>query len=99
MIPGSHKLVVERAGRFPWSSQVEVPAGGQLEIRLTSANMPERLGWPSYFAYGTGAAATLCLVAGGFLGVASEIEPTLDTRAEVMRDFERRRTLGRAATA
>ena len=97
LLPGTHRVVVEREDRFPWSADVEVPSGGQLEVRLTPDNLPERWRWPAYVAYGSAAAASLSLIGGTFLGVASEINPSLDTRREVMRDFERRRTMGRAA--
>jgi hypothetical protein len=97
--PGRHRLKVEPEGRFPWSAPVEVPADGELQIRLSPDHLPERWRWPSRLAFGSAAGAGLGLVAGAFLGVASEIETELPSRQEAMRDFDRRSRMGNAATA
>jgi hypothetical protein len=96
--PGWHQLSVEPEGRFPWSSSVQVLEHADLQVRLTPDQLPRRGRWPSYLALGSAAGAALCLVGGGLLGVASEVDSHPPSRLEAMRDFERRRRMGHVAT-
>ena len=96
--PGWHRLKVEPAGRFAWAAPVLIPAHGDLSIRLTPEQLPSRRRWPTYLAVGSGGTAALALVAGGFLGVASEMDARLPDREEAMRDFQRRARMGQVAT-
>ena len=100
LLPGAHRVRVDADHRFPWVSTVEVRAGQDLGINLTEANLPRRRRWPSYAAYGTGAAALAAVAAGGFLGVLSQVNPSGDTREAAQRDLIQKQDLaGRSTVA
>ena len=42
LLAGKHAVRVEADGRFPWASRVEVLPGQELQIRLSSDNLPRR---------------------------------------------------------
>lgn len=98
LLPGAHRVRVDAEHRFPWISTVEVRAGQDLGINLTEANLPRRRRWPSYAAYGSGAAALAAVAAGGFLGVLSQVNPSGDTREAAQRDLRQKEDLARLST-
>jgi hypothetical protein len=97
LVPGKHRIRVEKVGHFPWHSEVEVPSAGHLEINLTPANLPERKAWPSYAAFGSAAGSVALLLTGAVLGSLAAVEPTSPNRAIAQDEFEQRRRLGASA--
>jgi hypothetical protein len=76
---------------------VEVLPGQELQIRLSSVNLPRRRAWPPYAAYGSAIAAGAALAAGGFLGELSQLQPNGSTREAATDDLEQKRHLALAA--
>ena len=97
LLAGKHAVRVEADGRFPWASRVEVLPGQELQIRLSSVNLPRRRAWPPYAAYGSAIAAGAALAAGGFLGELSQLQPNGSTRAAAADDLEQKRHFALAA--
>jgi hypothetical protein len=97
LLAGKHSVRVEADGHFPWSSRVEVLPGQELQIKLTTDNLPQRRGWPPYAAYGTAIAAGAALAAGGFLGELSQLQPNGSTRQQAADDLEQKRHFATAA--
>lgn len=97
LLPGRHDVRVEVDGRFPWMSRVEVRPAEELQIRLTPENLPVRRRWPRNLAYGSATLAALSFVAGGFLGVLSQVQPSGDTREAAMADLDQKRDFATAA--
>jgi hypothetical protein len=97
LLAGHHHVRVEADGRFPWTSTVEVLPAQELQIKLTSDNLPQRKHWPSYAAYGSAALAGVTYAAGGFLGVLSQLQPSGSTRADVQQDVEQKQRFARDA--
>jgi len=97
LLSGKHNVRVEADGRFPWTSKVEVMPGQELQIKLTSDNLPQRKRWPTVAAAGSTALAVAALAAGGFLGALSQLQPTGNTRAEAQQDESQKRDFARAA--
>jgi PEGA domain len=97
LVSGSHRVRVDKDGRFPWASTVDVPAGSNLVINLSPANLPRRLAWPTYAVYATAAGAVVLTGVGAMLGTSAEVDPSLANRKEAQQDFERRRQVGLAA--
>jgi hypothetical protein len=97
LLAGKHNVRVEADGRFPWTSKVEVLPAQELQIKLTTDNLPERRRWPAYVAYGSTTASVLSFAAGGFLGVLSQIQPTGNDRAAAQQDERQKVSFARAA--
>jgi PEGA domain len=97
LLAGAHAVRVEADGRFPWASRVEVRPGEELQIRLSSDNLPRRRAWPPYAAYGTAIAGVMALAAGGFLGELSQLNPTGATRQAAADDLDQKKSFALAA--
>lgn len=97
LVAGRHHLRVEKAGHFAWTSDVDVPAGSNLEIHLTPENLPRRLQWPASVAYGLTITAAAAAATGTVLGVLANVDPSSANRAVAQEQFEERRRLGLAA--
>ena len=97
LLAGKHNVRVEAEGRLPWTSKVEVLPAQELQIKLTTDNLPERRRWPAYTAYGSATLALVSLAAGGFLGVLSQPQPTGTTRAEAQQDEHQKKNFARGA--
>jgi hypothetical protein len=97
LLAGKHAVRVEADGHFPWASRVEVLPGQELQIKLTSENLPRRRGWPPTVAYGTAIAAGAALAVGGFLGELSQLQPNGSTRQQASDDLEQKRHFATAA--
>jgi hypothetical protein len=99
LLPGRHHVRVEADGRFPWLSDVEVLPGQDLGITLGPANLPARRRWPGTVAYGAAGLGGVCLAAGGFLGVLSQLSPNGSTRADIQSDLDQKHRLAVGANA
>jgi hypothetical protein len=97
LLAGKHNVRVEADGRFPWTSKVEVLPSQELQIKLTTDNLPERRRWPVTVAYGSATLSAVSFATGGFLGVLSQLQPTGSTRAEAQQDEHQKRNFARAA--
>jgi hypothetical protein len=97
LLAGKHNVRVEADNRFPWTSKVEVLPGQELQIKLSTENLPQRKQWPAKGAYGTLAAAAVSFAAGGFLGVLSQLQPNGNTRFDAQQDFDQKRKFALAA--
>jgi hypothetical protein len=97
LLAGKHNVRVEADGRFPWMSRVEVGPGQELQIKLSSDNLPLRRAWPPYAAYGTGVLAALAFATGGFLGELSHLQPNGDTRQAAQDDLDQKRRFATTA--
>jgi hypothetical protein len=94
LVPGPHLVRVQKAGHFPWSSSVEVPAGASLEIELSETNLPRRLAWPRPAAWGTAAGAVATLAGAFVLSIVANVDPTEKERGKAQQQFEQHRRLG-----
>ena len=95
---GKHRLRVEKDGHHPWRREVEVPAGTTLDLALKLSQMPPRRVWPAYVAWIALGSAVITAATGTFFGVLSHESPSGDSRAEVLRDLDRKQGQARTAT-
>jgi hypothetical protein len=97
LLPGPHKVRVEKEKRFPWQDLVVVKPATDLEIKLTAENLPRRRSWPGYVALGSLGAAVATVGLGTALGAMSQVEPDSDVRQRVQEDLGRRQRLATSA--
>jgi len=94
LTPGVHVVRLEKPGHFAWASDVAVPAGSSIDLRISAADMPERLRWPSYAAYGLAGAAIVDATGGILLGVTAQSPPASTSREVAQQEFDRHQRLG-----
>jgi len=99
LLPGKHLVRVDKPGHLAWSSDVDVPLASTVEINLPADSLPERKSVPAIMAYGSGAGALLCLIAGTTFGILAQRESIAANRQEAQDDFEQRLRMGTAADA
>jgi hypothetical protein len=98
LAPGAHRVRVEADRRFPWRSVIELPPGGQIDLRLNERDLPPRRMWVPYVAYGSAGAAVLCAGTGVAFGILARMPPAGETREQAQMDFRRRTAYGRLGT-
>jgi len=97
LLPGPHRVRVEKENRFPWQEMVMVKPATELEIRLTAESLPMRRRWPTYVAFGGLGAAALSVGVGATFGALSQVEPDSGVRLRVQEDLGRRQDLATTA--
>jgi hypothetical protein len=97
LLPGTHTVRVEKENRFPWQDKVTVRPATELEIRLTSDNLPPRRRWPATVGFGGLGAAAFSVGVGATLGALSQVEPDSMVRLRVQEDLRRRQDLATTA--
>jgi PEGA domain len=98
LAPGAYRVRVEADRRFPWRSVIELPPGGQIDLRLNERDLPPRRMWVPYVAYGSAGAAVLSVGTGAAFGILARMTPAGETREQAQMDFKRRTTYGHMAT-
>jgi hypothetical protein len=97
LLPGPHRVRVERENHFPWQDVVTVKPATDLEIRLTPQNLPARRLWPRWAALGGMGAGAAAVGVGAGLGAMSQVEPDTTSRVRVQQDLARRQGLATSA--
>ena len=99
LAPGAHRVRVEADRRFPWRSVIELPPGGQIDLRLNERDLPPRRMWVPYVAYGSaGRGRAVRRAPGAAFGILARMPPAGETREQAQMDFNRRTTYGHMAT-
>jgi hypothetical protein len=97
LVPGPHRVRVEKEKRFPWQETVMLKSATELEIKLTPENLPGRRTWPTYLAFGGLGATAVSAGLASVLGAMSQEEPDTTVRLRVQQDLQRRQKLATTA--
>jgi hypothetical protein len=94
---GTQQLRVELAEHLPWTKEVALVSGQELQLMLGARDLPARKTWAPHVAYGSAALAALSATAAAVFGTLAEGEPNGPTRGDAQRDLDIRTTYATTA--